>query len=131
MYLVDRCTTNTIVREVRYFQTLTKREGMVLTIAGHDAMIVGSGKATTTLLVGTQIDMEEALLYSDSTRTLLRYSDIQKNRIHVETYEENKEEFILFTKDIGQGKKTLENVPSLQSGLYYTYIKLVPYVHTK
>ena len=128
MYLVDRCTTNTIVREVRYFQTLTKREGMVLTIAGHDAMIVGSGKATTTLLVGTQIDMEEALLYSDSTRTLLRYSDIQKNRIHVETYEENKEEFILFTKDIGQGKKTLENVPSLQSGLY---IKLVPYVHTK
>ena len=101
---------------------------MVLTIAGHDAMIVGSGKATTTLLVGTQIDMEEALLYSDSTRTLLRYSDIRKNRIHVETYEENKEEFILFTKDIGQGKKTLENVPSLQSGLY---IKLVPYVHTK
>ena len=52
MYLVDRCTTNTIVREVRYFQTLTKREGMVLTIAGHDAMIVGSGKATIALPVG-------------------------------------------------------------------------------
>ena len=42
MCLVDSCTTNTILREVRYFQTLTKREGMVLTIAGRDAMIVGS-----------------------------------------------------------------------------------------
>ena len=29
--LVDNCTTNNIFREVRYFQTLTKREGMVLT----------------------------------------------------------------------------------------------------
>ena len=41
MCLVDSCTTNTILREVRYLQTLTEREGMVLTIAGRDAMIVG------------------------------------------------------------------------------------------
>ena len=52
MCLVDSCTTNTILREVRYLQTLTEREGMVLTIAGHDAMIVGSGKATIALPVG-------------------------------------------------------------------------------
>ena len=31
--LVDSRTTNTILRKVRYFQTLTKREGIVLTIA--------------------------------------------------------------------------------------------------
>ena len=49
----------------------------------------------------------------------------------METYEENKEEFLLFTKDIGQGKDTLEKVPSLPSGLYYTYIKPVPYVAYK
>ena len=30
---LDSCTTNTILREVRYFHTLTKKEGMVLTIA--------------------------------------------------------------------------------------------------
>ena len=43
---LDSCTTNTILREVNFFQTLTKREGQVLTIAGRDAMIVGSGRAT-------------------------------------------------------------------------------------
>jgi len=52
MCLVDICTTKTILREVRYFQTLTNKEGMVLTIAGRDAMIVGSGKATIALPVG-------------------------------------------------------------------------------
>jgi hypothetical protein len=62
MCLVDSCTTNTIHREVTYFQTLTKREGMVLTITGRDAMIVGSGKATITLPMGTQIHIEKALL---------------------------------------------------------------------
>jgi hypothetical protein len=44
--LVDSCTTNSILRETKYFQTLTKRTGNVLTIAGRDATIVGSGRAT-------------------------------------------------------------------------------------
>jgi peptide/histidine transporter 3/4 len=131
MCRVDSYTTNTILREVRYFQTLTEREGMVLTIAGRDAMIVGSEKATVTLPMGTQINIEDALLYPDSTCTPLSYRDIRKNRIHVETHEENKEEFLLFTNDIRQGKETLEKVPSLLSGLYYIYIKPVPYVAYK
>ena len=76
--LVDSCTTNTILRKIKYFQTLTKREGNFLTIAGRDAMIVGSGRATIILPMGTQIVIEEALLYSDSTRTLLSYRDIRK-----------------------------------------------------
>ena len=67
-------------------------------------MIVCSGNATIILPIGTQIHIEEALLYPDSTRTLLSYSDIRKIGIYVETYEENEEEFLLFTKDIGQAK---------------------------
>jgi hypothetical protein len=31
--LVDSETTNTILREIKYFQTLKKREGNVMTIA--------------------------------------------------------------------------------------------------
>ena len=97
--LVDSCTTNTILRKIKYFQTLTKREGNFLTIAGRDAMIVGSGRATIILPMGTQIVIEKALLYPDSTRTLLSYRDIRKNEFHVETHEESKEEYLLFTKD--------------------------------
>ena len=41
--LVDSATTNTILREIKYFQTLTKSKGKFMTIAGRDAVVVGSG----------------------------------------------------------------------------------------
>ncbi|KAJ1265267.1 hypothetical protein BS78_08G065200 [Paspalum vaginatum] len=128
---MDSCTTNTILTEIKYFQTLRKREGNVLTIVERDALIVGSGKAIITLPMGTQIVIEDALLYPDSTRTLLSYRDVRKNGIHVETYEENNEEYLLFTKLIGNGKQICEKIPSLESGLYYTYIKPNNYVAYK
>ena len=84
--IVDSCTTNSILREIKYFQTLTKREGNIMTIAGPNALIVGSGRATITLPMGTQIMMEYALLYPDSTRTLLSFRNICKNGFHVETH---------------------------------------------
>jgi hypothetical protein len=55
MCRVDNCTTNTILREMKYFQTLTKRTGNILTIARCDTYIVGSGKATIILPMGTQV----------------------------------------------------------------------------
>jgi hypothetical protein len=91
MCLVDNCTTNTILREMKYFQTLTKRMGNILTIAGQDPCIEGSRKATKILPMGTQVIIENALLYSDSTHTLLSYRDIRKNGLHIVTHEENNE----------------------------------------
>jgi hypothetical protein len=44
--IVDSCTTNSILREIKYFQTLTRRSENVLTIARRDATIVRSGRAT-------------------------------------------------------------------------------------
>ena len=53
IYLVDSGTTNTILRETRYFQTLTKKSGNIMTIAGSNAHIVGTGSATLILPMGT------------------------------------------------------------------------------
>src|SRR6185312_15917328 len=116
--LVDSCTTNSILREIKYFQTLTKKDGNIMTIAGTQI----------TLPMGTHITIEDALLYPDSTRTLLSYRDIRKNGLHVETDEEHKEEFLLLIKDTRYGKQLLEKIPSLPSRIYYTYIKPVPHV---
>jgi hypothetical protein len=43
--IVDSCSTNSILIEIKYLQTLKKREGNVSTIEGRDALIVGSGRA--------------------------------------------------------------------------------------
>jgi hypothetical protein len=44
--LMDSCTTNSILRKTKHFQTLTRRSENVLTIIGRDATIVHSGRAT-------------------------------------------------------------------------------------
>ena len=49
----------------------------------------------------------------------------------METHEEHKEEFILLIKDKRYSKQILEKIPSLPSGIYYTYIKPVPHVSYK
>lgn len=114
---------NSILTEIKYFQIRRKIEGSILTIVGRDALIVGSGQATTILLVITH-----ALLYLDSTRTLLYYRDILKNGIHVEIYDENNEEFLLFSELTGHDKHICKKISTLDSGLYYTYIKSVNHV---
>jgi hypothetical protein len=44
---------------------------------------------------------------------------------------DNKEEFLLSTKSSGYGYEVIERIPSTSFGLYYTYIKPIPYVAYK
>jgi hypothetical protein len=74
--LVDSYTKNSILRETKYFQTLTRRSRNVLIIDGRDVMIVGFGRATIMFPNGTQVTIGDALLYPDSTRTLISFRDI-------------------------------------------------------
>jgi hypothetical protein len=98
---VDSCTTNSILREIKYFQTFKKNEENIMTINGKDTVIVCSGRATITLPIGTQITIDDALLYPNSTRTLLSFSDIRKNDLHVETHVDSNKEYLLLTKLLG------------------------------
>lgn len=81
------------------------------------------GRATVVLPHGTKIIINDALLYPESSRTLLSFKDIRANGYHVETKDENKLEFLLITKLDGNRKTVVEKLPSLKSGLYYTHIK--------
>lgn len=53
--LVDSGTTNTILREIRYFHTLTKKTKNIVTIAGSNAHIVGTVSATLVLPMDTLV----------------------------------------------------------------------------
>ena len=81
--------------------------------------------------MGTQITIEDALLYPDSKRTLLSYRDIRQNGFHIKTRDDNNEEILLVTKNSEYGKRIVEKIPSFSFGLYYTYIKPVPHVAYK
>ena len=82
-----------------------------------------SESATLVLPMDTQIFVKDALLYPDSKRTLLSFKDIRSNGFHAETEIEQGTEYPLITKFDGHRKKIVERLPSLPSGLYYTYIK--------
>jgi hypothetical protein len=81
--------------------------GYILTIVGRDMNIVGSGRAIIVLSMGTQVTIENALLYPNSTHTLLSYRDIRKNGLQVITHEENNEEFLHIIKKNGDGHDIL------------------------
>ena len=53
------------------------------------------------------------------TRTLLNYRGIRQNSFHSETYDDNKEKYLLFTICNGYGKHILY----VSSALHYTYYK--------
>jgi hypothetical protein len=105
-----------------------ERDGKVLTITGRDAVIVASRRATITLPMGTKIVIDDALLYPDSTRTLLSFRDIRQN---IEIHDENQEVFLFLTKPNKYGKRICENIQSLTFVLYYTYIKTIAHVAYK
>jgi hypothetical protein len=93
--------------------------------------IVGSGRATIVLLMGMQVTIKNALLYVDSTHILLSYRDIRKNRLHVITHKENNDELLHNIKKNRDVHDILKRIHSLPSGLYNTYIKLVPHIAYK
>jgi hypothetical protein len=107
--LVDNGTTNTILRETRYFQTLTKKSGNIMTITGSNARIVVTGSSTLVLPMGTQIFVKDALLYPDSKRMLLSFKDIRVNGFHVETEIEHGTEYLLITKFDGYQKRVVKD----------------------
>ena len=100
IYLVDSCTTGTVVRDARYFQTLRKYEGSITTIIGDDSTID-----------------------PDPTRTLLSFKDISANGFHVETNDDDGEEHLVIKKMHGYQNTIVESYPSIRESMYYTYVK--------
>ena len=83
--LADRATTHTILRDKRYFLSLTLTSGKVSTISGISNSIEGSGRANIMLPKGTRFHINDALYSSKSTRNLFSFKDIRRNGYHIET----------------------------------------------
>ena len=71
-------------------------------------MIIGFGQATLIFPIDTQLAIEDALLYPKSTRTLLSYKNIRYNGFHVETHNDNNNEYQFIIKITDISSKCLK-----------------------
>ena len=116
--LVDCAITHTILRDKKYFSNLTLVPFNVQTISSPVNLIRGSGRATIVLPNGTKFQIDDALYSNKSNRNLLSFKDIRQHGYHIETMNDNGNEYLLITKQ----KHILEQLISPSYGLYQTTI---------
>jgi hypothetical protein len=95
--LEDSGTTNTIIKNKRYFSQLSPTKTHVNIISGISNLIEGSGRAYILLPERTQLIINDALYSSKSRRNLLSFKDIRRNGYHIETMTENNIEYLQIT----------------------------------
>ena len=121
--LTDCATTHTILRDKKYFSNISLVKSNVNTILGLVDLIQGFGRATIISPRGTKIHINDALYYTKSKRNLLSFKDIRRNGYHIETMNDDSNEYLLITSIISGKKHILEKLPSYSCGLYQTIIR--------
>ena len=74
---------------------------------------------------GTRFHINDALYSRKSTRNLLSFKDICKNRYHIGTMNEGNKENLYITSIISRKKIVAEKLPAFSYGLYHTTINLI------
>ena len=74
---------------------------------------------------GTCLSIENAMFSTRSKRNLLSFKDIRHNGYHIETINDNDNEYLCITFVVSGRKQIIEKLPSYNSGLYYTFINPV------
>ena len=125
---VDAClancaTTHTILCDKKYFSNISLGKSNVNTISGPIDLIQGSGRATIILPRGTKIHINDALYSAKSKWNHLSFKDICRNGYHIETMNDDSNEYLLITSIIFGEKHILEKLPCYSCGLYQTIIK--------
>ena len=72
---------------------------------------------------GTRFHINDALYYNKSTRNLLTFKDIRKNRYHIENMNERNKESLYITSIIYGKKIVVEKLLVFSYGLYHMTIK--------
>ena len=121
--LTNCVTTHTIIRDKRYFLSLTLTSGNVSTISGTSNLIEGFGRSNIMLPKGTRFHINDALYSRKSTRNLLSFKDIRRNGYHIETMNDGNKECLYITFIVYSKKLVVETLSTFSTGLYHTTIK--------
>jgi hypothetical protein len=92
--LVDSGTTNTILKNKKYFSQLSSEETHVNTISSISNLIEDYKRAYILLTEGTKLIINYTLYSSKSRRNLLSFKDIRRNGYHIEIMIKNNIEYL-------------------------------------
>ena len=123
--LIDCATTHTILRDKIYFLDFILTNVHVSTITTTVKLIEGSERANIMLQNGTRFHINDVLYSSKSTRNLLNFKDIRRNRYHIETMNEGNIECLYITFVIYDKKLIMEKLSSYSYKLYHINIKSI------
>ena len=115
--LADSGTTHTILRNMLLFTDFVPHKSSVTTMIGSSPVIQGRGNAQFLLPNDTMIHVTDALYKPKANRTLLSFRDICANRFHLETFNENGQEFLFITSNDYGRKRILKKLISQTSNL--------------
>ena len=119
--LADSGTTHTILRNRQLFTELVPYKSSMTTLIGTSPVVKGRGTAEFMLPNGTVINVIDALYAPRINRTLLSFKDIRANGYHLDTYEENSNEFLCITSQEHGRRRILEKMSCIEdNGLYLT-----------
>ena len=107
----------------KYFSNISLVKSNVNIISGPVDLIQGSERATIILPRGTKMHINDALYYAKSKQNLLSFKDIRRNGYHIETMNDDSNEYLLITSIIFGEKHILEKLSSYSCGLYQTIIR--------
>jgi len=122
--LADSATTHTILMH-KYFLNMRMMNAKVNTISDSTNLIEGSGRANIIFPNRTRFVIYNVLFSTKTRKNLLSFKDIQLNRYHTETVNENGIKYLYIVSNVSTGKKILEKLLVLSSGLYYTSISTI------
>jgi len=125
--LVDSGTTNSILREIKYFQTLTKSKGNILKIVGRKIVIEALDEP---LLHSLWVQRSQSRMQSCIPIQLIPYwvIEISTKMGKILGPVTKIMRILIITKDNRYGRDTIERIPSTPSRLYYSYIKPIQHV---
>ena len=117
--LADCATTHTILHYKKLFSNLSLVKSNVNIISGPVDLIQGSKKTTIILPSETKTHINDALYSTKSKRNLLSFKDFCRNGYHIETMNNDSNEYLVITLIICRKKICLvKKIPSYSCGLY-------------
>ena len=108
MYVLLTMQPHTILRDKIYFLDLALTNVNVSTIFGTANLIKGSIRANIMLSNGTRFHINDALYSSKSTKNLLSFKDIRRNRYHIETMNKGSKKCFYITSIVSSKKLKME-----------------------